>query len=395
MRDFVNVNRRRFLIGSAGATLVTTTGIAVSAQDAGGAGLPDYVSWKEAGAFIRHSRQTLETKRGEIGLSAFTPNDLVYVRNNLPSMTEEEVGDPEAWEVAIEGVADGGTITLAELRKHAPDTVACVLQCSGNGRAFFDHETSGSQWSVGAAANVQWTGVPVARLVDEMGGVAGNKYFMTATGGENIPDGIDPKTVMIERSVPIEAMESAMLAFEMNGEPIPLAHGGPVRMVIPGYYGVNNVKHVKRVSFDVVESEAGIQQTSYRVRAVGEGGAPDQPSMYEMAVKSWVTHPLKDSESGRIQIWGVAMGGTEHLDKVEVSSDGGETWQEARFVGPDLGPYAWRPFVLSVDLGPGTHTVASRATTVSGETQPRDFQPNHRGYGHNGWDAHAVDVTVS
>lgn len=393
MRDEINVNRRHFLVGSAGATVLAGAGMPVMAQESGG--LPDYVSWKEVDAFIQHSQQTLETKRGEIGLSAFTPNDLVYVRNNLPSMTEEEVGDPEAWEIAVEGVAQPGSMTLADLRNMDLDTVPCVLQCSGNGRAFFDHETSGSQWSVGAAANVEWTGVPVARIVEEMGGIEGNKYFMTSTGGENVPEGIDAKTVIIERSVPVEAMENAMLAFEMNGEPIPLAHGGPVRMIIPGYYGVNNVKHVKRVSFDVVESDASIQQTSYRVRPVDVSGAPDQPSMYEMAVKSWVTHPIMDGESGRVQIWGVAMGGTEDLEGVEVSTDDGETWQQARFVGSNLGRFAWRPFILSADLEPGTYRVASRATTVSGATQPQEFEPNHRGYGHNGWDAHAIDLTVS
>ncbi len=395
MSDRAHVNRRHFLVGTAGATLLSSTGLPALAQEGGGTGgLPDYAAWKEADAFIRHSEQTLETRRGEIGLSALTPNDLVFVRNNLPSLTEEEIGDPEAWEVAIEGVAEGGPITLAELRQRAPDTVTCVLQCSGNGRAFFEHETSGSQWSVGAAANVQWTGVPVAALVEEMGGVADGKSFMTSTGGETIPEGIDPATVIVERSVPIEAMERAMLAFEMNGEPIPRAHGGPVRMVIPGYFGVNNIKHVKRVSFDETETEASIQQSGYRVRPVGESGAPDQPSMYEMVVKSWVTHPLMETESGRVQIWGVAMGGTETLEGVEVSTDGGESWQAARFVGPDMGPYAWRPFLLTAELEAGTHRVASRATTASGETQPREFAPNHRGYGHNGWDAHAVDITV-
>lgn len=392
MRDYTKLDRRHFLVGSAGVTVLAGAGAPALAQEGGG--LPDYVSWKEADAFIRHSAQTLETKRGEIGLSAFTPNDIVYVRNNLPSMTEEEVGDPEAWEIAFEGLAQPGSLTLAELRRMEPDTVACVLQCSGNGRAFFDHETSGSQWSVGAAANVEWTGVPVARVVEEMGGIEGDKHFMTSTGGEKLPEGIDPKTVVIERSVPVEAMERAMLAYEMNGEPIPLAHGGPVRMVIPGYYGVNNVKHLKRVAFDMTESEAAIQQTGYRIRPVGEDGAPDQPSMYDMSVKSWVTHPAMDTEAGRVQIWGVAMGGTEPLDRVEVSTDGGESWSEARFVGTDLGPYAWRPFILSADLEPGTHRVASRATTASGATQPETFEPNHRGYGHNGWDAHAIDLTV-
>ncbi|SFP50351.1 SorT family sulfite dehydrogenase catalytic subunit [Tranquillimonas alkanivorans] len=396
MLDELKVKRRHFLVGAAGAAGAAALGDAgvraARAQEA--SGLPDYVSWKEPGAFIQHSPQTLETMRGEIGLSPLTPNDLVFVRNNLPSLTEEQVGDPEAWEVNVEGVAQPRPITLAELRTLGPETVACVLQCSGNGRGFFEHETSGSQWLTGAAANVSWTGVPVRTVVEAMGGVDGDKSFMTGTGGEPIPEGLDPLTVIVERSVPLEAQEVALLAWEMNGEPIPLAHGGPVRLVLPGYYGVNNVKHLKRLSFDETQSQADIQRSGYRVRPVGESGAPDQPSMYQMNVKSWVTHPLREAGTGRTQIWGVALGGTEDLDRVEVSTDGGETWEEARFVGPDLGRFAWRPFVLAADLAPGTHRIASRATTASGAAQPRDFEPNHRGYGHNGWDAHAVDVTV-
>jgi DMSO/TMAO reductase YedYZ molybdopterin-dependent catalytic subunit len=118
-------------------------------------------------------------------------------------------------------------MTLGELRRLGIETVATVLQCSGNGRAFFDHEASGTQWAVGAAGNVLWSGVPVRAVVEELGGIADGRRFMTSTGGETIPEGIDPKTVMVERSVPVAAMDNAILAWEMNGEWIPLAHGGP------------------------------------------------------------------------------------------------------------------------------------------------------------------------
>jgi len=394
MADRTSIPRRHFIVGAAGtacagAALATGASPAL-AQDGA---LPDYVAWKEPDAFVRHSAQTLETRRSEIG-SLITPNDVLFVRNNLPSMTAEEVGEPEAWTVSVEGVAEPRTMTLAELKALDVTQVASVLQCSGNGRGFFEHETSGSQWMTGAAGNVVWTGVPVASVVAALGGIAEGARFMTGTGGEKIPEGIDPLTVMIERSVPVAAHERAILAWEMNGEPLPLAHGGPLRLVQPGFYGVNNVKHIKRLAFTEEESQAKIQQTSYRVRDVGESGAPDQPSMYEMNVKSWVTHPLMEAETGRVLINGVALGGAEDLAGVEVSTDGGASWAEARFLGPDLGPYAWRPFVLAADLAAGTHRIASRATTAGGTTQPEEFPPNHRGYGHNGWSAHAVDVTV-
>ena len=393
-----SIRRRHFLVGAAGtAGAIATLGVAgvrspASAQDA--KPLPDYAAWKDADAMIVHSENTMELKRDFIGTSGITPNDELFVRNNLSPPAPEIVAERDAWEVSIEGVRDPRVLTVGDLKRLEIDTVATVLQCSGNGRGFFEHEASGTQWTVGAAGNVLWSGVPVRAVVYELGGVADGRNFMTSTGGETIPEGIDPNTVMVERSVPLEAMEIALLAWEMNGEPIPLAHGGPLRMVLPGYFGVNNVKYVKRVAFTEAESEASIQQTGYRVRPVGVKGAPDQPSMWQMSVKSWVTHPLMEAATGRIQVHGVAFGGANAVEKVEVSTDGGQSWQDARFIGPDLGRFAWRPFVLAVDLQPGTHTIASRATDSEGNTQPEDFEPNERGYGHNGWRAHAVDVTV-
>jgi DMSO/TMAO reductase YedYZ molybdopterin-dependent catalytic subunit len=228
-----------------------------------------------------------------------------------------------------------------------------------------------------------------------MGGIADGMQWLTGTGGEVIPEGIPKESIMVERSLPKNVMERAILAWEMNGEPIPLAHGGPLRLVVPGFYGVNNVKYVKRLAFTAEESKAKIQQSGYRVRPVGEKGNASQPSMYEMNVKSWITAPLQDAATGLVQIHGLAMGGVSNLEKIEVSIDGGKTWQNATFLGPDLGIYAWRPFVLITNLKSGKHVLASRATNVAGQTQPIDVVPNHRAYGHNGWEAHSVVVTVA
>jgi DMSO/TMAO reductase YedYZ molybdopterin-dependent catalytic subunit len=393
-----SIRRRHFLVGAAGTAGAVAAlgvhGVRSPAFGQDGKPLPDYAAWKDADALIVHSENTLETRRGFIGTSGITPNDELYIRNNVAPPGEAIVADRDAWEVSIEGVRNPRTMTLGELRRLGIETVATVLQCSGNGRAFFDHEASGTQWSVGAAGNVLWSGVPVRAVVEELGGIADGRRFMTSTGGETIPAGIDPKTVLVERSVPVAAMENAILAWEMNGEAIPLAHGGPLRTVVPGYYGINNVKYVSKLAFTETESDAAIQATGYRVRPVGEKGAPGQPSMWEMAVKSWVTHPLMETETGRVQIHGVAFGGINAVARVEVSTDGGQSWQEARFLGPDLGRFAWRPFVLPADLQPGTHTIASRATDAAGNAQPEEFEPNERAYGHNGWRAHAVDVTV-
>jgi DMSO/TMAO reductase YedYZ molybdopterin-dependent catalytic subunit len=399
MQQTSGVSRRHFIIAGAGAGVLVSNpelglgfGTVALAQDKP---LPDYVAWKNAQAMIVHSKNTLETKRDHFGTSAIMPSDELFVRNNLPPPDDSIVADRDAWEVQIEGVKKPGSKKLGELRKLGMTSVAAVLQCSGNGRGFHKHKASGSPWQVGAAGNVFWAGVPLRAVAEAMGGVADGAKFITGTGGEKLPAGVDPKTVIVERSVPLAALDDALLAWEMNGAPVPLAHGGPLRLVVPGYYGVNNVKYIKKVAFTDKETEVNIQRTGYRVRPVGQKGAPNQPSMWEMTVKSWVTNPLKETAGGPVQIHGVAFSGVNAVSKVEVSTDSGKTWKEAKFVGPDLGKFAWRTFVVSADLKPGTYTIASRATNEKGDTQPENFEENERGYGHNGWAAHAVQVTVT
>lgn len=398
MTEVIDSRRRKLLVGGAasvvavaGATSFSPRAFAASEKKS----FPNYVAWKEQDSLILHSAQTLETKREAIGASVITPTDKLFVRNNLPAPDESIVADRDAWQVTIQGTKQSRTLTLAELKTLGVETVATVLQCSGNGRAFFDHKASGTPWQVGAAGCVLWTGVPVRKVVEALGGVEKGAKFMTSTGGEVLPQGLDPKSLVVERSVPLAAMENALLAWEMNGEPLSVAHGGPLRLVVPGYYGVNNIKYVKQVAFTEQETDAKIQTSGYRMRPVGEKGAPDQLSMWEMNVKSWVTSPVTSAAAGRVQIQGVAFGGAHAVKSVEVSIDGGKSWRKARFIGPDLGQFAWRPFVLEAELKPGTYTIASRATNTKGSTQPEEFPENERGYGHNGWRRHAVKVTVA
>lgn len=391
-----NPARRKLLLGSAGAmAAVSLLGFVPVARGEEPKSLPDYAAWKERNALIVHSANTMETRRDAIGNGIITPSDRLFVRNNLPAPPENIADNPDAWEVKIEGVRNPRTLTVGELKGMGITTVASVLQCSGNGRAFFPHGASGTQWTVGAAGCVMWTGVPLKDVVDALGGPDSGARYITSTGGESLPDGLDPKTVIVERSVPTDALDSAILAWEMNDEPLTHTHGGPLRMVIPGFYGVNNVKYVKTIAFTESQTDAKIQASGYRVRDVGKKGSPDQPSMWEMNVKSWVTSPLETGQNGRNMIYGVAFGGTVTLDKVEVSTDGGKNWKQARFLGPDLGPYAWRPFVAAADLSAGEYSIVSRATDAKGNTQPEGRTENERGYGHNGWKDHGVTVTVS
>jgi sulfite oxidase len=115
-----------------------------------------------------------------------------------------------------------------------------------------------------------------------------------------------------------------------------------------------------------------------------------------MEVKSWITGPLAGTAAGLVMITGVAFGGTNPAESVEVSADGGQTWHEAAFIGPDLGRFAWRPFAVALDLPAGSDTLlVSKATNSLGKTEPEEVEPNEPGYSHNGWRAPAVEISVS
>lgn len=406
----INVTRRRLLTTSTSVLGLASVGAisglspaakalaATQGDKAKAPSLPAYADWKDADSLIIHSANTIETKRHAFGNGIITPLDRLFVRNNIAPPSEDIVKDPDAWELEIEGVKDPVTITVGELKKLGMTTVAMVLQCSGNGRAYFPSNPSGTQWTVGAAGCVVFTGVPVKAILEHVNGMNENAKYMTGTGGEPIPEGLDPNTIQVERSVPLEAIEDALLAWEINGKPLPLAHGGPLRLVVPGYTGVNNVKYLKRLAFTEEQSAANIQQSGYRLAPMGEKGAPTQESVWTMPVKSWITYPSDPDvkpKAGRVQIQGLAMGGTTDVTDIEVSIDGGKTWEKATFIGPDLGPYAWRQFVLSVELEPGTYKLASRATNKAGDTQPEERMENNRGYLNNSWLDHSLEISFT
>ena len=389
--------RREVLMGGAGALVAAGMPGLARAGEAAAAPkpLPAYVAWKDPSSLIIHSTSTLETRRAAFGSSVITPSEQLYIRNNLPAPDAAILNDRDSWELGIEGVRNPRNFTLRELRTLGLETVAMVLQCSGNGRGFFPSKPSGTPWTVGAAGCVVWSGVPVRAVVEALGGTAGGVRFMTGTGGEKLPAGVDPKTVIVERSVPLEAMTDALLAWEMNGAPLTLAHGGPLRLIVPGYTGVNNIKYIKRLAFTTAESDARIMSHGYRLSPPGGSGDPSQPSVQEMTIKSWINSPHPESgelRSGALQVHGVAFGGLHGVKRVEVSVDAGKSWREARLVGPDLGKYAWRQFVLPVKLGPGTHVLASRATDTRGNVQAETRLENQGGYNNTSWLDHAVKV---
>ena len=353
---------------------------------------------KSEGAFIIHSDLpwALETRRGHFGFGPITSASHLFVRNNLPAPPASLTDRGDDWFFDVSGCAREGSLTLADLKRMKSRSVATVLQCSGNGRDFFPHDPSGSQWAVGAAGCVLWTGVSVADIFEQFGGAQQDLSYLTATGGEELPEGVNQDAVVVERSVPIEkGLKDCLLVWEMNGAPLPVIHGGPVRLIVPGYFGVNNVKWVRRLAATTDESGAKIQQSGYRMRPEGLAGGPEHPSMWRMPVKSWLNGPGADGApvlAGLNTLYGVAFSGERGVEAVEVSADDGSTWQQAELVGPDLGPNAWRTFQFVANVPVGEHRFVTRATDTQGDQQPKLALHNHRGYGHNGWQDHALYV---
>ena len=408
MSSRTDLSRRRMLATGSAALAAAGLGgvsrVAAQATPAAPAAasqpkpLPAYVAWKDADSLIVHTPTTIETKRTALGVGPITPAERLYIRNNIAAPDVSIVANRDAWQLAVEGVRQPRTLTVAELKTLGLESLAMVLQCSGNGRGYFASKPTGTPWRVGAAGNLFWSGVPVRAVVESLGGVSADARFITGTGGETLPAGIDPKTVIVERSVPISTLGDALLAWEMNGEPVPHAHGGPLRLIIPGYSGVNNIKYIKRLAFTRDQTDAAIQATRYRIAPPGTKESPAQPAVWEMDPKSWINSPAPEAgpvRRGWVQIHGVAMGGMQAPRQVDVSLDGGKTWREASFIGPNLGRYAWRPFVLQAELKPGTHVLASRVTDSQGRVQVETTPDNVGGYLNSGWRAHAIQITVA
>ena len=402
MKKITNSNRRSFLTSSAAiagvAAISSISNFNINIAKADHTSptpkaTPEYIKWKNRNALIIHSEGTIETHRDMIGNGIITPIENVYIRNNVNSLNDQQIGNRPDWKLEVQGVQKPKTFTLAELQKMPLKITPMVLQCSGNGRKFFAHGPSGTKWDTGSAACVTFSGVSVKHLVELCGGLAAGAKFITGTGAD-APKEIDPKEGAVERSVPISTYEDCLLAWEVNGVPIQNAHGGPLRLVVPGYYGINNIKHVNKLVFADKESDFKMMSTRYRVYKIGNKATANDGTCWEMNVKSWITTPLTTAKTGKVVFTGVAFSNGTPLKGVALSFDEGKNWKAAKFVGPNLGKFAWRQFQFEANLEKGNYTVASRATDEKG-SQPKLRFENNEGYSHNGWLDHSVKITVA
>ncbi len=303
-----------------------------------------------------------------------TPNRLFFVRNHFEPPV---VTDARAWELTLEGlVARPMRWTLAQLEAMPQHGVFATVECAGNGRSFLKEKAEGVQWGAGAIGHAEWTGVRLRDLLEPTG--------IKASATEIIFEGADRgeeggKTMNFSRSLPLaKALHpDTLVALRMNGEALEPNHGAPLRLFVPGWYGVASVKWLRTMRVTDQPYQGYFQTTKYSIIR----GGRRQP-LGPGSVKSEVLSPAAGAQvgAGTVRIAGVAWAGEAGVGRVDVSTDGGRTWHAAHLTGIDQ-PYSWRQWeALWTVTAPGDYEIVTRAHSSRGETQPIEYDRDNLGY---------------
>jgi DMSO/TMAO reductase YedYZ molybdopterin-dependent catalytic subunit len=340
---------------------------------------------------IKTDPYNAETAADELG-AAVTPTAAHYVRSNF----DLPVLDRDRYRLAIDGdVRQAQHLDLQALAQLPTVETRVTMECAGNDRLGMRPIPAGEPWASGAVATATWGGVRLADVLALAQPLEGTCEVIV-TGADRGPrdDALTPGPIPFARGVPLEvAMHpDTLLALTMNGAPLPVAHGAPVRLVVPGWYGMANVKWVVGLTLARASFTGYFQQQRYVYDETG-GIRP----VTRMRVKSMVTAPVDGATVplGAITVRGWAWSGEGRITRVELGCGGGDDWQDA-VLGEPAGAHAWTPWQATrvVDR-PGRLVLRSRATDESGATQPDVAPWNRLGYGNNAVRPVVVHVTAS
>ena len=291
--------------------------------------------------------------------------------------------DPKTHRIPVAGAVGAPmSLSLAELMVMPRRTLAVTLECAGNGRLGMAPLPPGEPWGHGAVSTAAWTGVPLREVLHQAGLRDDASEILTVGADAGKPEG-QTDEMRFARALPIDkALDpDTLLAFEMNGEPLPPSHGAPVRLVVPGWYGVASVKWLARLEALTRPFGGFFQRERY---VYTDGTSADTP-VGAMRVRSLVTSPAPGAivSRGRVPIVGRAWSGEGGVASVEVAVDGGDSWQPAELLRGDA-PHAWCRFRLEVTIDrPGRHVIRARARDAAGHVQPDVAPWNRLGYGNN------------
>jgi DMSO/TMAO reductase YedYZ molybdopterin-dependent catalytic subunit len=392
----MTIDRRRFLATAAGMAVAGPT---LAAPGGGPAGLP-------AGALESAAWDTLPGKQPLIKRSwrppnfetptryfgeAFTPNDAFFVRYHLSNIPQV---DAAGWAVEIGGDAAEKAIrfTLDQLKADFEAVeIAALCQCSGNRRGLSDPHVPGVQWGYGAMGNARWKGV---RLKDVLA-KAGIKAGALEVAFDGADGGLTEKTPDFVKSIPLwKALdEHTLIAWEMNGEPLPHWNGYPARIVVPGWTATYWMKHLTSIAILSQPFKGFWMTPAYRIpkgrfpvvdRFLSQETDANTP-ITEMVVNSLVTNlreGMTYKANSPLFVRGIAWDGGYGISRVEVSRDGGKLWELAE-LGADLGRFSWRQWSFAFVPKPGDYVVMAKATNRIGATQTFDLVFNPAGYHNN------------
>ncbi len=326
--------------------------------------------------------ENLESDLGTL-TEFITPTDQHYVRSHFPVPAI----DAAAWRLHVKGaVGQPLTFSIEQLRALPKVSRVVTLECAGNGRAYLTPRTSGVQWAGGAVGTAEWTGVRLADLLARAG-VATDATRLMCEGqdrGEvkNLPSPSGPITFHRSLSLEEARARDVLVAYAMNGQPLPAAHGAPVRLIVPGCYGMASVKWL--VSIEAVRGEAdSYWETTDYAFWDRTGGRPLRRPLMALHVKSMIARP---SPSGQVRSGGMteivgAAWSDGPVSRVEVSTDGGTRWRDAEFIDPESA-VTWRRwrYRWQVPAAAGEAVLMSRATDARGRTQPMTHNADYGNY---------------
>src|SRR5215472_4164544 len=336
----------------------------------------------EAGMVVHRAHPlNCETSIPALIGGAVMPNQRFYVRNHfqIPQL------DTTSWRVNVVGLVERPlSLSLRDLLKMPSQTEFVTLECAGNGRSQLNPRVNGEQWNLGAVSTAEWTGVPLAEVLNRAGVKAGARkvVFRGADSGKLEVSG-DP--IRFERSLSMDDAQGsgALLAYAMNGEALPIVHGHPLRVIVPGWYAVASVKWLTQI--DVISDRfSGHYQTEAYFYEWQAGGQPIREPVSLQRVRSLITEPEPESEveQDELPIRGVAWSGAAPIARVEVSIGGGP-WQDTRLVGEPK-RHSWQGWELIAFLEqPGSTVISARATDMTSRTQHDSPEWNRLGYGNN------------
>jgi len=329
----------------------------------------------------------LETPFPVFNEGPITPNDAFFVRYHLANFPLSI--DPDSYRLTIKGSVDTPlSLSLTELKALAePVEVVAVNQCSGNSRGYFSPRVFGAQLGNGSMGNARWVGVSLKTLLEKAGVKAGAAQ-VTFRG---LDKPVLPSTPEFIKALDIShAMDGEpMIAWSMNGTDLPFLNGYPIRLVVPGYFGTYWVKHLSEIEVVDTTFDGFFMAKGYRVPdndcfcvAPGTAAAKTLP-ISRLPVRSFITsvqHGDVLPLGKNVELKGIAFDGGAGINKVEVSSDGGQRWREAR-LGQDLGRFSFREWTLAITFSSkGATQLMVRASNSAGETQPLQADWNPGGY---------------